>query len=228
MKKLTAALLAGLLLLGAAACDGSGTQGNGTTRAAYSTPAAQIRDEDGQLAAFFNGDAESALTRLSPVLFAFSQALYAYPEVLKNLPDDNFGWAYLYHLIAVYGQDAKGIQRRAADITATRAALDELQVQTLGGALWSTPGADFAELVQYDGKKDLYTLKNGQNAPACGAYFEDVVYRKDAAAADVTVVLFDAAAGQVPGEGEAARYVLTLRAAPDSAFVYHISGFAAG
>ena len=105
----------------------------------------------------------------------------------------------------------------------TPEALEKLQRDTLGGAVWTDVGPDLAEYVSYDESRDLYTVRPGR-PQSLGAYIESAAYREDAACAELTVVVYDAEKSDL-NSAVAGRYLIDLRAVEGSEYGYIIAAF---
>ncbi len=222
MKKVLCFSLALAMLLTLAACDTSGNGTATTASAAFSTPAAAVTDSDA-LSDFFGGETQAHLEALSGVITSFACAVQTYPEVLSSVPDENFGWTYLYDMIVYSGVTCDGVSSSRGGYTVTAEALQALQSNTLGGAIWTDIGDAMTEYVSADESKSTYTLKSGRER-AYGAYIEEAVYREDISCAELTVAVYDASASELSVAG---RYYIDLRASEASSYGYVIMAFTA-
>ncbi|MEA4824266.1 MAG: hypothetical protein VB111_09165 [Clostridiaceae bacterium] len=225
MKKALCFALAMVALLSLAACDngGSSVQTTSTTTPAFSTPAADVNASDA-LASFFNNDMDNRLAAMSGVLYSFACAVQDYPDVIANVPDENFGWTYFYNMLVYNGITCDGVTATKDGFTISAAAFEKLQRDTLGGAVWKTVSPDLAEYVTYNEDKEIYTVKSGRETKL-GAYIEKVTYREDASCAELTVAVYDTAAGSDLGSAVVGRYYIDLRAHEESAYGYIIAAF---
>jgi len=214
MKKLLCLALAALMIFGLVGCTGNGLNAKGTTYAVSE----DIGVDDAQLSEFFGGNVKDELSVYSPVLFSFVTALHNYPEVLTQTPDSNFGWCYLYTMLAVYDLRPDGVSDKDGSIVVTAEALDKLQKDTLGGALWITPGKDYADRVSYNGLDQIFTCTDAE-ASQFSFEITDAVYNTETSCAEVTINMLDTD-GSVLGS-----YVIAMRASEDSAYSYIISRF---
>jgi len=214
MKKLLCLALAALMIFGLVGCTGNGLNTKGTTYAVSE----ELGADDAQLSEFFGGNVKDELSVYSPILFSFVTALYNYPEVLTQTPDSNFGWSYLYTMLAVYDLRPNGVSDKDGSIVVTGEALDQLQKDTLGGALWVAPGKDFADRVSYNALDQFFTCVDAEASPYS---FEitNAVYNTETSCADVTINMLDTD-GSVLGS-----YVIAMRASEESAYSYIISRF---
>ena len=223
MRKTVCILLALLLAAALTACDNPiHNSAASTTSAAFSTPAAVIAD-DAALSEFFAGEPESRIRAMAGAVCSFAATVQQYPESLTGVPDENFGWTYLYNLVVYNGVTCEGVSAARDGFTLTPEALEKLQRDTLGGAVWTDVGPDLAEYVSYDESRDLYTVRPGR-PQSLGAYIESAAYREDAACAELTVVVYDAEKSDL-NSAVAGRYLIDLRAVEGSEYGYIIAAF---
>lgn len=223
MKKALCFVLAITALLTLAACDNGSSSGQpAATTAPFTTPAASVSASD-ELAAFFENDMDNRLAAMSGVLYSFACAVQEYPDSITNVPDENFGWTYLYNMLVYNGVTCDGVTAAKDGLTVTSAAFEALQRDTLGGAVWKTGSADLADFVGYDEARDAYTVKSGR-AVKYGAYIEKIAYREDASCAELTVAVYDVS-GSGAEPAVAGRYNIDLRAQESSAYGYIIAAF---
>lgn len=223
MKKALCFTLALAMLLTLAACD-NGKPGPATSTApAFSTPAATGTDSDA-LSEFFGGETDARLQALSGVLSSFACAVQTYPEVLTSLPDENFGWTYLYNLIVYNGVTCDGVTASRDGFSVTEDAVSTLQRSTLGGAMWSGVGDALSDYVTFDEKRGSYDIKTGR-PQSLGAYIESAAYREDVSCAELTVAVYDASLNTDLASAVVSRYCIDLRAHENSPYGYVIMAF---
>ncbi len=214
MKKLLCLVLAAFMIFSLVGCTGNQVPSKSTT---YTVPAT-VGAGDTALSDFFGGKVSEKLSGYAPVLFSFAIALNEYPEVLTQTPDSNFGWAYLYNMLAVYDLRPSGVTASEGTISVTGEALDKLQRDTLGGALWIGPGADFADRVTYDAVAKNFSCVD-TDAAAYTCEITAASLNADTGCADITVT--------VTADGTTTGYIISMRADKDSAYSYVIATFAA-
>lgn len=223
MKRILALILSLLFIFSLTACAG-GKSGNGkSTTPAYSTPAVEMDSSDA-LKDFFGGDPEKRISDLSGIVYSFACAVQVYPEVLTSLPGLDFGWAYLYNLLVYNGVTTDGVSVKSNSIQATEAALETLQFDTLGGALWEGVSPDWSDFVEYNEDGKFYTIKTDRPQQYC-AYIESVTYREDAACAELLVAICDTSLSSELDQAIVAQYYIDLRAHEDSPYGYIIAAF---
>ncbi len=223
MKRTVCILLALLFAAALTACD-STINKNSATTAPFSTPAAVIA-EDAALSDFFAGEPEARIQALAGAVGSFACTVQQYPESLTSVPDENFGWTYLYNLIVYNGVTCEGVTVARDGFSVTPAALEKLQRDTLGGAVWTSVGEAMAEYVSYDSGRELYTVRRGR-PQSLGAYIESAAYREDAACAELTAVVYDTE-GTDLNSAVVGRYLIDLRAVEDAEYGYIIAAFSA-
>ena len=225
MRKAFCLALALLMLLAFAACDNRGNPGasGAVTTPAFSLPAAQIAG-DSDLSAFFSGDAAGKVEAMSGAVCSFACAVQMYPAALSSVPDENFGWVYLYNLIVYNGVTCEGVSVAKDGFSVSEEALEKLQRDTLGGAVWSSVGGDMAEYVSYNESRASYTVRTGR-PQTLGAYVESAAYRADASCAELIVAVYDSAAGADLESATVGRYCIDLRPSEESDYGYVIAAF---
>ena len=225
MRKAFCLALALLMLLAFAACDNRGNPGasGAVTTPAFSLPAAQIAG-DSDLSAFFSGDAAGKVEAMSGAVCSFACAVQMYPAALSSVPDENFGWVYLYNLIVYNGVTCEGVSVARDGFSVSAEAAEKLQQDTLGGSIWSSVGGDMAEYVSYNESRASYTVRTGR-PQTLGAYIESAAYRTDASCAELTVAVYDSAAGADLESAVVGRYLIDLRPSEASDYGYIIAAF---
>lgn len=225
MRKAFCLALALLMLLVLAACDNSPAPGGSgaVTTPAFSLPAAQIAG-DSDLSAFFGGDAAGRIEAMSGAVCSFACAVQMYPGSLHTVPDENFGWVYLYNLIVYNGVTCEGVSVARDGFSVSVEAAEKLQRDTLGGSIWSSVGEAMAEYVSFNESRAVYTVRTGR-PQTLGAYIESAAYRADASCAELTVAVYDSAAGADLESATVGRYCIDLRPSEASDYGYVIAAF---
>jgi len=214
MKKLLCLVLAAFMIFSLVGCTGNQVPSKSTT---YTVPAT-VGAGDTALSDFFGGKVSEKLSGYAPVLFSFAIALNEYPEVLTQTPDSNFGWAYLYNMLAVYDLRPPGVTASEGTIIATLEAVNQLQFDTLGGKLWIAPGDDYVDRVTYSPVDQKFTCVDADDSNfACEITAASL--NADTGCADITVT--------VTADGTTTGYIISMRADKDSAYSYVIATFAA-